>query len=200
MTPSMTPSMTHRPLSDDERDALWKRASQRLALVDIESPVSMNDVDAFLQAVGPRRPGQTLKAWLHPKSTTASSPPQPRAEIISLDHYRRRFKPVAEFVRLAADSGGVEVPLPAHPLETDDGSFRLKITEQNGELKVDIQALGLVSSDWADRTMALAGLGKDEPLLAVFELDHDGDASILLPDRNDVRRALLRPVLGQIDG
>lgn len=183
---------TRRPLSDDERDTLWKRASQCLALVDVEPPVSMNDVDAFLQVVGRRRPGQAFEAWL-------TAPLQPSAEIVSLDHYHRHFKPVAEFVRLAADSGGLEVPLPTHPLETDDGRFRLDVIQQNGELKIDIQALGLASSDWANRTMALAGLGEDEPVLAVFELDHDGDASISLPDRSDMRRALLRPILGQID-
>ena len=115
---------------------------------------------------------------------------------------RVRFTPLTEIVRLAADSAGVsrEVPLPdpGRAIESADGRFRLTIAAEAGGIRVGVQALGLASDLFANRRIGLAGPGGAEPL-AVIPLDGDGDGECRLDDRAEVRRALLRPVIGLID-
>lgn len=194
--------MTEHTLSEDERDVLWKRAAGRLALVDVEPPVSMDEVDAVFQSLGARPAGSSLSAWLKsgavidepstPSSTTSGN-------VTSLSDYRQRFRPVATFVRLAADSAGPDIGLPSRPLETDDGQFRLSATADDDGLHVEIQALGMASADWSGRRMGLSSAEDDQPLLAVFTFDEDGDAAVLIDDTPANRRALLRPMIGAVD-
>ncbi|MGI9511176.1 MAG: hypothetical protein ACR2QJ_17700, partial [Geminicoccaceae bacterium] len=121
--------MTDKPLNDDERETLWKLAAHRLELVDTEPPVSADMVDELLQQLGPRRQGQPVGAWLEGAAESNDATPAQSAEVIQFDPRHQRFNQIAEFTRLAADSGAGEVPLPAAPLETSDGRFRLEIEE-----------------------------------------------------------------------
>jgi hypothetical protein len=187
-------------LNDEERDALWHRARQRLELADIEPPVGRDEVERLFGLIGRRGADQSLADWVRPaRADSTAAEPVTSAEIIPFDPRRQRFTPVAAFVRLAADSGGLDVPLPNRPLETDDGRFRLEVEKEGADLRIAIQALGDASSAFAGQIMGLSSVGDDQPLLAVFELDEDGDVTIRLDDRDDVRRALLRPMLGRID-
>jgi len=199
--------MSDQSLSDDERDALWKRAASRLALVDVEPPVSMAEVDAVFEVVGARPAGASLTAWLKGNaiveepstSSTLSTGPTEPGNVTSLADYRQRFRPVATFVRLAADSAGPEIGLPSRPLETDDGQFRLSAKAERGDLRVEIQALGMASADWSGRQMGLSGSADDQPLIAIFTFDEDGDAELVIDDTPAHRQVLLRPVIGAID-
>ena len=199
--------MSEQFLNDDEREALWKRAASRLALVDVEPPVSMAEVDGVFEIVGARPAGTSLSAWLERgafiEETAPSSPPASELEtsnnVTSLSDYRQRFRPVATFVRLAADSGDQEIGLPTRPLETDDGLFRLSATAEDGSLRIEVQALGMASADWSERCMGLSGSADDQPLLAIFTFDEDGDAEIVIDDTPAHREILLRPVIGAID-
>ena len=75
--------MTDRKLSDAEALELWRRAEQRLRLVDTEPPVAIAKVDALLQMLGPRRQGEALGDWLERGRTRAAAPAErPSAEII----------------------------------------------------------------------------------------------------------------------
>jgi hypothetical protein len=192
--------MPHRTLTDAEAQALWRRAAARLELVDVEPPVSMAEVDALLGLIGPRRVDEPIVTWLRRgQAPRASAPVQESAEIIPFNPRRQRFTPVANFVRLAADTSGLEIPLPARALETDDGQFRLEVTKDGDELVISIQALGQASDLFAGRTL---GLQADEPgqmPVALITLDEDGDGAVRLADRPALRRALLRPLLGVIE-
>ena len=193
--------MANDKLTDGEALALWREAARRLRLVDVEPPLEIGRADALLETLGPRREGETLTAWLErSRSIRAAEAERPLAEIIPFSPRRQRFVPLAEIVRLAADTAGPGVPLPARELETADGRFRLRVTLEGDQLVIELQALGLASDTYAGRTVGIAATGADELVpVAVVELDEDGDGQVRLPDADELRRALLRPVIGLIE-
>lgn len=192
--------MTTRPLSDDERATLWKLASRRLTLVDIEPPVDVHTVDQLLAQLGPRADRQPIGDWLKGAAEQSMIDQSQTAEVIRFDPRRQRFNQIAEFTRLAADSISDRVPLPAAPLETSDGRFRLDIQGAEDQMiRVLVQALGDASDELAGRLIGLAAEGNYETLIGLVELDEDGDGMIRLHDDEGTRKALLRPVLGTID-
>lgn len=187
-----------KKLSDHELDALWRRAQERLDLVDSEPPVSMADVDKLLTVLGKRPANQSVTDWL--KSATRKSTPVAdpvSAVIVPFDRLKQQFTPVVEFVRLAADDAGREIPLPGGPLEDELGKFRLKIARDNNQLVIKVTALGQASEDYANCKVGLATTGR-EPV-AILALDEDGDGEIRLLDTTDLRLLLLKPVIGIVE-
>lgn len=185
------------PLSDRDVRALWQKARERLDLVDREPPVSMEDVDKLLTSIGRRPANQTVADWI--RSAAARSPDVAdlvAAVVVPFDALRQQFTPVAEFVRLAADDAGQEIPLPSRALEDEQGKFRLDVTRESDELVINITALGNASDDYAGHKVGLASIGR-EPV-AVVALDEDGDGSVRLADTTDLRLLLLRPVIGTV--
>jgi hypothetical protein len=195
--------MTARKLSDTEAAELWLMAERRLSLVDRDPPV-LGQVDALLQTLGPRRRDETLTDWLRrSQAPQVEETARPSAEIIPFsprfNAKRQRFTAVAEIVRLAADSGGTEIALPSRELETADGRFRLKVTGEADQVVIEIQALGLAADDFANKTIGIApATGGAEPV-AILALDEDGDGRVRLPDDQELRLALLKPVIGLIE-
>jgi hypothetical protein len=195
--------MTDQKLSDHEAADLWRRAERRLRLVDREPPVTLGEVDALLQILGPRREQESLGEWLQrARAPRAEAAPRPSAEIIPFsprfNAKRQRFTPMAEIVRLAADSGG-EIALPARELETADGRFRLKVTGEGDQVVIEVQALGLAADEFAGRTIGLAPAAAGAEPIALLALDDDGDGRVRLPDDPALRRALLKPVIGLVE-
>jgi hypothetical protein len=196
--------MTDRKLSDAEALQLWRRAEQRLRVLETDPPIALHQVDALLQVLGPRRRGESLGDWLlRARTPVAASTDRPSAEIIpfspKFSAKRQRFTPVAEIVRLAADSAGSEIALPSRELETADGRFRLKVISAGDQVLVEIQALGLAADEFAGRTIGLAPADGAPDPVAVIELDEDGDGRVRLPDSPELRVALLKPVIGVIE-
>jgi hypothetical protein len=196
--------MTTHKLSDSEAEELWRLAEQRLRLIDREPPVALSQVDALLQTLGPRRREESLGDWLQrSRAPQVEATPRPSAEIIpfspKFSPKRQRFTPVAEIVRLAADSGGGEIALPSRELETADGRFRLKVTSEGDQVVIEIQTLGFAADEFAGKTIGLApAAGGAEPV-ALLALDDDGDGRVRLPDDPALRRALLKPVIGLVE-
>ena len=189
--------MTERKLSDAEALTLWREAERRLRLVDPAPPLDMAKVDAVHGVLGPRRRDESLRDWL--RRGQAPAPQERRsAEIIPFNPRRQRFLPVAEITRLAADSAGARLELPARELETADGRFRLKVSSEGDQVVIAVQTLGLAADQFAGKLIGLAAADAAEPLL-VLQLDDDGDGEVRLPDSDDLRRALLNPVLGTIE-
>lgn len=187
-----------KKLNDSELDALWLRAQERLDLVDTEPPVSMEDIDKLLTVLGKRPANQSVADWL--KSATRKSTPVAdpvSAVIVPFDRLKQQFTPVVEFVRLAADDAGREIPLPGGPLEDELGKFRLKIVKDSDRLVIKITALGQASEDYAGCKVGLATTGR-EPM-AILALDEDGDGEIRLLDTTDLRLLLLKPVIGIVE-
>jgi len=182
-------------LSNHEVRILWQRAQERLELVDTERPVSFSEVDNLLKSVGRRPANQTVVDWI--KSAAAKSSKVidlVSAVVVPFDSLKHRFTPVVEFVRLAADDVGREVPLPGKALEDEQGRFRLQVVKEKNELVIKITALGNASDDYAGMRVGLATSGR-EPI-AIVNLDEDGDGEIRLADTTDLRLLLLRPVIG----
>ncbi len=192
--------MPNQTLSDAEALTLWREAERRLRLVDVEPPLSMATVDGLLDTLGPRRSNESLGDWLQRgQAPTATTIERPSAEIIPFNPRRQRFTPVAEIVRLAADTSGPEIPLPTRELETADGRFRLRVTLEGDQVVLVVQALGLASDEFAGRTMGLAAVAPDQPPIALLQLDEDGDGTVRLPDTTELRQALLKPLLGVVE-
>lgn len=184
-------------LTETEVQTLWQKAKERLELVDTERPVSMADIDALLKTIGQRPANQPLGDWLKAAATVSEAADDIlSAVIVPFDSLRERFSPVVEFVRLAADDAGREIPLPARALEDEQGRFRLEVTKESDELVIQITALGNASDDYAGLKVGLATAGR-EPV-AVVTLDGDGDGTIRLADTTDLRLLLLRPVIGTV--
>lgn len=191
--------MPDQTLSDSEALVLWREAERRLRLVDVEPPLSMTTVDSLLDILGPRRSNESLGDWLQRGHAPATTIERPSAEIIPFNPRRQRFTPVAEIVRLAADTSGPEIPLPARELETADGRFRLRVTLEGDQVVLTVQALGLASDEFAGRTIGLAAVDAEEPPIALLQLDEDGDGTVRLPDTTALRQALLKPILGLVE-
>lgn len=184
-------------LSDRDVKALWQRAKERLDLVDTERPVSMAEVDSLLDTIGQRPANQSIADWIASAAARSSSVTDlVSAVIVPFDRLRHQFTPVVEFVRLAADDAGQEIPLPGRALEDEQGRFRLEVAKENDDLVIKITALGHASDDYAGKLVGLATAGRDP--VAVVTLDEDGDGEIRLIDTTDLRLLLLRPVIGTV--
>lgn len=192
--------MPNDKLSDAEALALWREAERRLRLVDVERPLPMARVDALLETLGPRRRDESIREWLQRgRRTEPTEPERPSAEIIPFNPRHQRFAPVAEITRLAADTSGPDIPLPARELETADGRFRFRTTLEGDQILITVQALGLAADEFARRLIGIASAEGDGEPVAILQLDEDGDGSVRLPDSMELRRALLRPVIGLIE-
>jgi hypothetical protein len=188
----------------DETLRLWREAARRLRLVDREPAFSMDQVDALLARLGPRREGEDLHQWLDRGRAGAAARPDDAAtssgaQIIPFDPRRQRFRPVAEVTRLAADTAGAVPGLPERELETADGRFRLAISLEEREIVIQLTTLGAAADAFAGSLVGLAPARTDEPPVALIRLDEDGDGTARLADTTALRRALLRPVLGLIE-
>jgi hypothetical protein len=190
--------MTQRKLTDAEALTLWREAERRLRLVDPAPPLETTQVDALLEVLGPRRPDESLRDWLRRSQAPAAPEQRPAAEVIPFSPRRQRFVPVAEITRLAADTAGARLELPARDLETADGRFRLKVSSEGNQVVIAVQTLGLAADQFAGKLIGLAAAEGAEPTV-VLQLDQDGDGEVRLPDSDELRRALLNPVLGTIE-
>ncbi|MGH6914342.1 MAG: hypothetical protein ACREH3_11630, partial [Geminicoccales bacterium] len=160
--------MNQGKLSRADALTLWRRAEQRLRLVDREPPLSATRIDGLLGLLGPRRQGETVGEWLG-RGGAASGPGLPSAEIIPFSPRRQRFVPVAEITRLAADSAGQGLALPGRELESADGRFRLTVSSEADQIVIVLQALGHASDAFAGRTLGLAGAGPNPEPVAVLQ-------------------------------
>jgi hypothetical protein len=184
-------------LSDHEVKILWQRAQERLELVDTERPITFDEVDNLLKSVGRRPANQTVVDWIKSAASQSSNVIDiVSTVVVPFDSLKHQFTPVVEFVRLAADDAGREVPLPGKALEDEQGRFRLEVIKEKRELVIKITALGNACDDYAGMKVGLATPGR-EPI-AIIELDEDGDGEIRLADTTDLRLLLLRPVIGTV--
>ena len=187
-------------LSDHEVTALWQRARERLDIIENERPVSIEEVDKLLDHIGRRAANQSVADWIKSASVQPSATQTidaVAAVVVPFDKLRQQFTPIVEFVRLAADDAGREIPLPGRALEDEHGQFRLQVSKEKSDLVIKITALGNASDDYACKMVGLATVGRDP--IAVVTLDEDGDGEIRLKDTTDLRILLLRPVIGTVE-
>ena len=180
---------------------LWREAARRLQAADPEPPLSATRIDALLDLLGPRPPGEDLRDWLKRggDQPAGRAPVASGGQVIPFDPRRQRFRRVAAITRLAADTGGQDLALPDGELETQDGQFRLRMSAGDGWILLELAALGFTADQFSSKTVALASIEDETVPVALIELDEDGDGTARLPDGPDLRRALLRPVIGLIE-
>ncbi len=183
-------------LISEEQTALWRLARQRLELKQLTPTVSSDLVDRFRTQLPTQLKDETLGDLIRRSSTQSKveiKPFKPKAT--------KQFKPLTEFIRLAADSHDTDMPLPypESELESADGQFRLKVTESNSLVNIVIQALGFAADQFANRSIGLVDPNDETKLIAEIILDQDGDGSCQLDDSQNLRRTLLNPVIVLID-
>ncbi len=186
--------MPDKKLTNEEQAALWQLARQRLESKKLKPTISSELVDRLHTQLPTQQKDETLGDLIRRSSTST----RPTAEIKQFKPKpSKRFKPVAEFIRLAADSHDTEMPLP-HPesvLESENGQFRLRVTVINGRIEILIQALGFAADQFANRCIGLADPGDENVLIAEITLDQDGDGSCQVEDTPRLRHALLKPLI-----
>lgn len=190
--------MTDKKLSKEQEATLWEHAGRRLSAAVSKPSITPKLVDRLLGQLPAKRDDETIGDLI--RRSCAES--QSGSKIRSLSSKpAKRFKPLSEFVRLAADTSGPEIPLPDPncALESRDGRFRLNITADNGKIHMTVQAIGFSADQFANRCIGIAGPPGEDDAIAIFELDQDGDGSCSIEDSNPVRQALLRPVIVLID-
>jgi hypothetical protein len=191
--------MTQKKRDDLDEQAFWTEAQRRLNLVNIEPPVTLEQAERLLAALPPRGKGESLGEWL--RRLRAASFRSACTVIPFQAKPRWHFTPLAQIRRLAAaSSGGTEIPLPdpGRALETDDGRFRLTLSAEAGKIHLTLETLGLAVESLAQQRVGIAGPGGEDELIAIIELDEDGDGHCELEDRPEIRQALLHPIIGLI--
>jgi hypothetical protein len=176
------------------RDSLWLTAWHHLHGLDRRVPVSGSDIDQLLQVLPERDSGESVGAWLKRRAEPAAS-----ARIIAFPGKVRRFQPVSEFYRMAADSGTERYPLPETTLESADGRLWLSVNKQGDELELTVQAVGMAIDELAGKCVGLAADAAPETLVAAVILDQQGEGRCVVADTDAVRQALLHPIVGIVE-
>ncbi len=186
--------MPSKKLTSEEESALWQLARQRLALKQLKPTVSSELVTRFRAQLPARQEDDTLEALIR----RASSNSQSTAEIKTFKPKpTKQFKPLAEFMRFAADTHEDEIPLPdaESVLESVDGRFRLRITAINDHIDIFIQALGFAADEFANSCIGLFDPSDKNRPITIMTLDQDGDGHSQVKNTLNLRRALLKPVI-----
>ncbi|HEX6143288.1 MAG TPA: hypothetical protein VFZ01_11245 [Geminicoccaceae bacterium] len=192
--------MTDDKLTPDEAEPLWREARRRLRDVEVEPPLTRARLDALQRRIGPRGPSEDLRSWLRRGRHAREAPPAADAGVIvPFQPGRQRFRPVSRFTRLAADTAGGRLELPERELESDDGRFRMRVRREADQVVLELQALGFTTDQFAGRLVGLASPDEEDVPVAMVALDEDADGSVRLADTPELRRALLRPVIGLVE-
>ena len=188
--------MPDKKLTNEEQAALWRLARQRLELKKFTPTVSSELVDRLRTQLPAQQKDETLGDLIRRASTRTTAEIKPFKPKPA-----KRYTPLTEFLRLAADSHNPEMPLPLpeNILESADGQFRLRVSLVNDRIEIFIQALGFAADQFANCCIGLADSGNENELIAEITLDQDGDGSCQIEDTPRLRRALLKPVFVLIE-
>jgi len=168
----------------------WQKLWCDLHTIRLAPLPTETDVDMALAGLPPRRENEALGNWLK----RALSPDNK-----GLPFSQFRFSKIGE-VYLQAAASGDEFPLPEQPLETADQSFRLTLSEHEGYLSVKIEALGLAIDEFRGQYIGIAANNHADTVIAITQLDQDGESTIVLKDTQYLRKILcVHPVLGLIE-
>jgi hypothetical protein len=150
-------------------------------LVDWQPPVSKTDVDELHAALPPRQADEAIESWLQRVLKT-------------------KFTPFTQIIRRAASSSLEQYPLPdVDYLLTEDDSLRFKIYPEAGQIVIKVEALGGAIDELANAVLGLADKEQPQQVIAVIELDANGDGEIRLADTLANRKALANPLIGLIE-
>jgi hypothetical protein len=170
-------------LIDTEKLLLWQETKVYLKLLETGPPASLEEVDNLLAVLPKRQPGESLRQWL----------------VRGKGDKQWIFKPITEIIRLAADTSDSEFPLPdpGLALESTDGQFRLMIVvPETDKITIKIETLGFAADEFANQPIGIASAPREDAVVAVINLNEDGDGDCTVADRMEVRKTLLRPTIG----
>lgn len=198
--------MTAVTLTRKERLARWREAAWLLQHIDFEPPPDDAQINAILQRLPERSPDEPHDAWLRRAgtiNTEAHAVPSTQdrtrhSSAVILPFKNPRFVPLTEFVRLAADSRTERYPLPDDYMESADGRFRLQVVKESDTLRLLVEAQGMAIDKFANTYVALSAGRRFDDIVAPVLLDNNGAGECRVPDTEDMRRALLRPVFGAV--
>lgn len=172
---------TKNQLTETEELELWEEARKNLTL--LQSPASIEEADELLALLPQRGEGESVRHWIergqHPQV------------------FDEHWVFITEIVRLAAATSDSPCPLPdpQQPLESRDGQFSLWIIGQEGKIVLKVETLSFVVDKFASQRIGIADAVDQEALVAIIELDKNGEGYCEVEDQLAVRQALLRPII-----
>lgn len=172
------------------KKARWQNLWHDLHSIRFQPLPTETDVDRVLAGLPPRKADEALSDWLQRALS-------PDSKVLPFSRFR--FSKLGEIYLQAAASGD-GLPLPEQPLETADQSFRLTLSEHEGNLSVKIEALGLAIDEFRGQYIGIAANDDADTVIAITQLDQDGESTIVLKDTPLLRKVLcVHPVLGLIE-
>ncbi|MCP4699077.1 MAG: hypothetical protein GY862_19825 [Gammaproteobacteria bacterium] len=175
-------------LTDEQ--GLWRKAAKRLELIYLPPLPTAEEREALLAALPQKPLEMSVREWLKLCRADIRKSKTPPSRVC--------LRPLAEIVRLAADSGKEKYPLPdpGRFLESKDERFRLAITAETPDnIHITLKALGFAMGEFAGRHLGVAGAATPETLLVDFILDNRGRGEGVMEDTPENRHALLRPLI-----
>lgn len=159
----------------------WREAYRRFQLIDWEPPVSQAVVEELRAALPPIQANEEVEAWLKRVLKT-------------------KFTPFTEIFHRAAASGTEEFPLPdAKDIQTQDNNLRLNFFSEAGQIVIKIEATGNASDQLKNWTLGLVDKNQPDRVIAVVELDDDGDGEAKLDNNLENRKALWDLLIGRLE-
>lgn len=169
---------------------LWREVFDRLHVVENETKVSEQQVDALLNLLPRRLPKETLMQWFIRGQGLINEVYLPQVDFHSL----------TEFNNLAASSSLPIDELLQKPRITNDKQFRLSVLDQSElQLTLKLEALGRASFKYANCLMGIAAQADKDDLIAVLKLDEDGEGSVTVGNNKSIQYALLEPIIALIE-
>ena len=172
--------MNTTPTPADGKRARWQQLWHRLHGLRIAPLPGEDDVAKVFAGLPARNGGESLPDWL--KRLGDSAKPG-------------RYRYLSQFERLAASSAAEVLPLPAAPMTSPDGRFRLSVDDLGGTLRLRLEALAFAAVDYAGQTIALSATADESGLLASIRLDAQGRGAATVADNLQARQALAKPCL-----
>ena len=166
----------------------WSSLWHRLHTTRREPLPTDEEVDALMATLPKRFIWESLSQWLE---RTRQARKQG-----GLLKSPGKFNPITTFVRYAASSGTEDYPLPSMPIETKD--FRLTVTKIGNEIQIHLEALNYAKSHYSQKKFSLYGNLENKSLVAEINTDINGSGFAMIPDKVEVRKALMRAELVEI--
>lgn len=213
----------HTENLSDEVDKLWLWAARQLERVYIPPAPSVKTLEDLSALLPTREARESLTQWLQRCQAELSkvgkaaqwrqilTPPQevvfgpqrgqgkPGARQYREKSRTRQYRAVrlVQIVRLAADGGREEYPLPDPDtaLESENGVFRVFIQAAPADkIRIRVQVRGVDAQDYAGKRLGIVEVD-DDRLVADIQLDDFAGGETEIADTPEIRRALLAVII-----
>jgi hypothetical protein len=190
-----------------EHRALWSAVERRLAALDWDSPVTLEQAQALLDGMPQRDSDENLESWLHRSFGLAlGSAARQDASLAPADKVVPFLRPpggrlrvIGQALAWAAAERDERSPTLPERMEIGRGAFRVQFAADGGNIRVTLEALGFELARLAGQEVAVTGPGGIGQLLALVDLDMRGEGEFEVADTPEARALLLQMQIGELE-